>query len=183
MKIDAKNVTLKNGVTVILRSAKPSDAEALLGHLIITHTESYKNLNQSVAHWESVSVQTEEKILEDFESSAAKFMLIALHGEKIVGGLGLFGFGAEFVRKTASLGMSVQQAYANTGLGTALLEYALSCAHQAGFHRLELTVRTYNHAGIALYEKVGFERIGRLKDAAFIDGSFADEFSYQKILS
>ena len=49
-------------------------------------------------------------------------------------------------------------------------------------HRIQLSVRTINDAGIRLYEKVGFERIGTLKEVAFIEGQFYDEFSYQLIL-
>lgn len=182
MKVNSKTVSLKNGQKIILRSATASDAENLLKHLRTTHTESYKNLNQSAEHWNKVSVSDQEKILTDFESSQSKFMLIALHEERIVGGLGFVGYQAEFVKRSAGIGMSVQQAYCNTGLGTEIVKYMLSMAKEFKFHRVDLTVRTYNEPGIKLYEKAGFERIGLLKDAAFIDGEFVNEYSYQKIL-
>ncbi len=53
---------------------------------------------------------------------------------------------------------------------------------EAGFHRVELTVRTFNDSGIALYEKAGFKRVGLLKDVAFIDNAYVDEYLYQLIL-
>lgn len=78
--------------------------------------------------------------------------------------------------------MSIQKAYGGIGLGMEMMKYTLSLARQAGFHRIELTVRTYNEPGIALYEKAGFQKVGLLKDAAFIDNEFADEYLYQLIL-
>lgn len=109
-------------------------------------------------------------------------MLIALHEDRIVGGLGFVGHQAEFSAKNAAIGMSIQQAYCHSGLGSEMMNYMLSMAKEIGFHRVDLTVRAYNLAGIKLYEKVGFQRIGLQKDAAFIDGKFVDEYSYQLIL-
>ncbi|MES2803608.1 MAG: GNAT family protein [Bdellovibrionota bacterium] len=182
MKVESKSVTLKNGRQVILRSAAPSDAENILRHLRITHAESYKNLNQSVQHWNNFSASDEEKILADFENSAAKFMLVAFYEDRIVGGLGFWGYQAEFVKRSAGIGMSIQKEFCGSGLGTEMMNYTLVQAKQMKFHRIDLTVRTFNEAGIKLYEKVGFERVGLLKDAAFIDGEYVNEYSYQKIL-
>ena len=182
MKANAKNITLKDGRAIVLRSATPADAENMLKHLKISHSESYRNLNQSANYWDNVSVSDEEKILGNFESSPAQLMLIALHNDRIVGGLGFWGYGAEFVKYTAGVGMSIQKEFCGTGLGTAMMNMMLDEAKQAKFHRVELTVRTYNEAGIKLYENVGFERVGLLKDAAFIDGEYVSEYSYQKIL-
>lgn len=182
MKISSKTVALKSGQKIILRSATASDAENLLNHLRTTHAQSYQNLNQSPYYWNKFSIDNEEKVLTDFENSQSKFMLVSLHNDRIVGGLGFVGYQAEFAKRSAGIGMSIQQAYCNTGLGTEMMKYMLSMAKELGFHRVDLTVRTYNEAGIRLYEKVGFERIGLLKDAAFIDGEYANEYSYQKIL-
>jgi RimJ/RimL family protein N-acetyltransferase len=62
------------------------------------------------------------------------------------------------------------------------MQYALTQARELKFHRLELTVRTYNTDAIALYEKAGFQKIGLLKESAFVDGAFVDEYCYQLIL-
>ena len=181
MKVLDREVLLKNGKKVLLRSAMPVDAEKMLIHLRTTHTESYRNLNQSANYWSTVSIADEQKILSDFESAKNRFMLVAVYGEKIVGGLGFFGNQAEFTKHTAQIGMSIQQEFANSGLGTEMLKYTIMLAKEFAFHRIELTVRTYNAQGITLNEKVGFQRVGLLKDAAFIDGKFVDEFSYQLV--
>lgn len=182
MKISPKNVILKNGIEIVLRSAIPSDSKNILRHLRITHTESYKNLNQSPTYWANFSVSDEEKILADFEISPSKFMLVALHDDLIVGGLGLWGYQAEFTQRSASFGMSIQNKFCGSGLGTEMMSSMLVQAKKMGLHRIDLTVRTYNIAGIKLYEKLGFERVGLIKDAAFIDGEYVNEYAYQKIL-
>jgi RimJ/RimL family protein N-acetyltransferase len=183
MKIQTKEIDLKNGSKAVLRSAEPSDAAGLLNHLRVTHKEAYKNLNQPPEYWNGFSVDVEEKILADFESSNAKFMLIAAVDGAIIGGLGMVGMQGDFLRHNASLGMSIQQRFCNSGLGTEMMKYALEIGKDSGFRRISLTVRTQNAAGIALYEKVGFQRIGLLKEAAFIDNRYLDEYSYQIILS
>jgi ribosomal-protein-alanine N-acetyltransferase len=50
------------------------------------------------------------------------------------------------------------------GLGRALLTYLLKDAGAAGAQTMLLEVRPSNAAGIALYEQMGFKRIGMRKD-------------------
>lgn len=183
MKVKEKTISLKNGRVINLRSPTSDDAENLLQHLRITHAESYKNLNQSAEYWNGFSIAEEEKILADFESSKTKFMMTAFADKKIIGGLGFVGSHVEFLKNNASIGMSIQQSFCQIGLGTEMMKYALVLGRGFGFHRVDLTVRSYNTAGIALYEKVGFQRVGLLKDIAFVDGKYVDEYSYQIILN
>ena len=78
--------------------------------------------------------------------------------------------------------MGLEKEFHNLGLGTALLNYAIDISKKNKTHRLELTVRTFNESGISLYEKVGFRRVGILKDTAFIDNEFCDEYMYEMII-
>ena len=74
MKVNPKNIFLINGHEIILRSAWPSDAENMLKHLCITHTESYKNMNQSAEFWKKFPLSDQEKKITDFESSKSNCM-------------------------------------------------------------------------------------------------------------
>lgn len=150
MKFSSKTIKLKNGRDIVLRSVTPQDTENMLEHLKTTHTESYKNMNQSAEFWKNMSLADEQKILADFESSKSKFMLVAVSENRIVGGLGFVGYQAEFVKHSGQLGMSIQQAFANSGLGTEMMKYTIELAKGFGFHRIDLSVRTYNEPGIAL---------------------------------
>jgi RimJ/RimL family protein N-acetyltransferase len=63
-----------------------------------------------------------------------------------------------------------------------MMKHALEVGQKVGFRRISLTVRTHNTSGIALYEKVGFQKIGLLKEAALVDGQYMDEYFYEIIL-
>lgn len=182
MLIQAKEVKLKNGETLILKSPTPDDAQKLLNHLKNVFNQSYQNMNHPKNNWDNFPVEEEAKILTDFASSSSKFMISAFHGEKIVGNLGCFGMGGEFLKFNARIGMGLEKEFHNVGLGTKILNYAIENAKQNKIHRLELTVRTFNEAGIALYEKVGFRRVGILEETAFIDGKFCDEYMYEMLI-
>ncbi len=182
MLIPAKGVTLKSGKEVILKSPKPDDAQALLNHLKNVFNQSYQNMNHPKNNWENFPVEEEAKILTDFASSPSKFMISAFDGERIVGNLGCFGMGGEFLKFNARIGMGLDYDFHNVGLGTELLNYAIQKAKENKIHRLELTVRTFNEPGIALYEKTGFRRVGILKETAFIDEKFCDEYMYEMLI-
>jgi RimJ/RimL family protein N-acetyltransferase len=63
---------------------------------------------------------------------------------------------------TASVGMSVAQAWRGKGVGSALMQACIDWARGAGVHKLELQVFPHNDAALALYRKFGFEREGYL---------------------
>eukprot|EP00918_Siedleckia_nematoides_P046107 GHVU01101062.1.p1 GENE.GHVU01101062.1~~GHVU01101062.1.p1 ORF type:complete len:225 (+),score=10.17 GHVU01101062.1:383-1057(+) len=144
IKVNSKEIILKNNKKVVFRSPLSADAENLLNHLRITHTESYKKLSQSALYWNTFSVADEEKILADFETSKSKFIVTAFFEGRIIGGLGFVGGMAEFLKKNASIEMSIQQEFCNSGLGTELMKYTLVLGKKFGFHRVNLTVRTNN---------------------------------------
>jgi ribosomal protein S18 acetylase RimI-like enzyme len=57
------------------------------------------------------------------------------------------------------LAIFVLQAYQGAGIGTELLETTLGAAQQEGLDRIWLSVERWNRAAIALYKKIGFERV------------------------
>ena len=182
MIITEKEVKLKNDLSIVLRSPTPSDANLLLDNLQCVLHESYKNMNDPADHYDNFPIEEEIKILENFSNANDRFMISAFHLGKIVGNLGVVGNPKEISRHCANIGMGIRKEYQGVGLGYQLLKYAIEASRLQDFKRLELTVRTFNTAGVKLYEKVGFQRIGRLNKKVFIDGEFHDEFSYQLLL-
>ncbi|MFB6206934.1 MAG: N-acetyltransferase family protein [Haloglomus sp.] len=67
------------------------------------------------------------------------------------------------------LAIFVDSDYQNAGIGTQLIEALLGYGRESGVERVWLTVERWNDPAIALYQKVGFERIG--------DGSFELEMA------
>lgn len=78
--------------------------------------------------------------------------------------------------------MGIERKFCGIGLRSALFKHALNHAQKMKFYRIELTVRSFNEARIELYEEIGFERVGLLKDVAFINGRYYDEYMYQILL-
>lgn len=183
MLVVPKKIELKNQKQIVLKSPTPENSQLLLNHLKNVFHESYQNMNFAKNNWDNFPVEEEAKILAEFSSNPGKFMISAFDGDRIVGNIGCFGMGGEFLKHNARIGMGLEKEFHNLGLGTALLNYAIETAKQNNIHRLELTVRTYNDAGVALYEKVGFRRVGILKETAFIDDKFCDEYMYELLIS
>ncbi len=78
--------------------------------------------------------------------------------------------------------MAVRDDWQGRGVGTALMEAALDLADNwLGLTRVELTVYTDNAAGIALYEKFGFEIEGTHRRHAFRNGEYVDAYSMARL--
>lgn len=182
MLINLKRVFLRDGRSIDLRSPEPAEAALLLAHLRIVFRESYRNMNYPADHFDTFPEEKETEILQSFATSSNQFMISAFHGNQIVGNLGCFGKSGEFLKHSASIGMGINKEFCGAGLGTEMLEYAVESARRNGLHRLELTVRAFNLAGIKLYEKCKFEQVGRLKEVAYIDGEYLDEFYFERLL-
>lgn len=183
MKITEKEVSLKNGKKIIFRSPVAMDVTILLEHLKRIFREHYKNFNRPVEYWDTLPEEKEVKHIEDILFSQHSFMIAAFDADRIIGLLGVTANNAPFQKFSASLGMGVETEYQHTGLGTLMMNHCFEEAQTAGLHSLQLEVRTFNKAAIGLYEKVGFRRVGELKEVANIDGKFYDEYIYQKLLT
>ena len=180
MKIDAREVWLKDGEKLILRSPTPDEAETLLSHLKVMFRESYRNMNGPADRWDTFPVEKEREILEGFANDTWRFMISAFTKDgAIAGNLTCMGDQGAFQKHCATLGMGMLSQYQGRGLGNQLLQTAKFEAAKAGFRRLELNVRTFNKPGIALYEKIGFTRCGHLHEVALIDGEYFDEYVYE----
>jgi len=182
VRINERIVTIKDKQKLVLRSPEAKDAGNLLNFMRRLYRESYMNLNHPAGRYDSYTIEKEETILCDFLESNQKFMIIAEHDGVIIGQLGLVALGPSFTKYSAHIGMGVKQKYQERGVGNALLKYSLKSAKENHFHRIELTVRSHNYPAIALYEKYGFEKVGTLKENAFIEEKYYDDYLYQLIL-
>ena len=109
-------------------------------------------------------------------------ILVAEHGEQLVG----FLIGERGVRQRnrqrLGLVIGIVQASTGQGVGTQLFMAMEDWARQQGILRLELTVMTHNHAAVSLYQKCGFEIEGTMRRTMFIDGDYIDEYMMAKLL-
>ncbi|HVF34015.1 MAG TPA: GNAT family N-acetyltransferase [Candidatus Saccharimonadia bacterium] len=103
--------------------------------------------------------------------------LVAVRGRRIVGNALVFLRRGARLARLYSIVVSATERGA--GVGDRLLHRAEREARSAGADRIGLEVRTGNAAAIALYEREGYRRIGRVQ-GYYEDG--ADAYRYTKPL-
>lgn len=160
---------------ILIRASEPEDVPDL--------TEA---LNQPRAVWGTMqlpftSIATRRERLK--VTSASQTLLVAVIDGKVIGSLGLSRLEGRRSH-VGTFGMAVHDAYAGRGAGTALIAAAVEQADRwLNLRRLELTVWADNARAIALYERFGFEREGRMGDYAWRDGAYADAIAMARIRS
>ncbi|MCF1585706.1 GNAT family N-acetyltransferase [Tetragenococcus koreensis] len=89
------------------------------------------------------------------------------------------------LKKTKHIGyvvLGVLSKYSHKGIGTRLIDKALSWAKENTLHRVELSVVSENIPAVKLYKKMGFICEGIRKDSILLDGKFLDEYYMRKII-
>ena len=104
----------------------------------------------------------------------AMFSVVELAGGELAGEALLWAI--DLHNRTAHLGLSLRPTFRGRGLGAdvvlALCEYGFTVR---GLHRLQVDTLADNTAMIRAAERAGFVPEGRLRQAAWVDGEFADE--------
>ena len=160
---------------ITVRHTEPEDYEAL--HRIMGGPKALAGTLQlpfpSAERWRRRLAEPPEGL----------FSLVACAGEEVVGSLGLETSPTRpRMRHVGSIGMAVRDDWQGKGVGTALMRAALDLADNwLNLTRVELTVYTDNAAGIALYEKFGFEVEGTHRRYAFRNGAYVDAYSMARL--
>ena len=102
---------------------------------------------------------------------------------KYIGNCSLMGNAPSRYRHRASVGIALFQAYTGMGIGRKMLELLCEIAKEKGIEQLELEVVADNDRAIALYKKIGFEKMGTFPhNMKYKDGTYADAYWMVKIL-
>lgn len=115
-------------------------------------------------------------ILSGIESAAIR--LVALSQEenqaRVVGWCDIFPMEREGFTHRSKLGMGIHKDFRKRGIGTRLINEAISKAKAKGLERIELGVFASNAPAIKLYKKAGFVVEGVKKKARKLDGVYDD---------
>ncbi|HCV70985.1 MAG TPA: GNAT family N-acetyltransferase [Agrobacterium sp.] len=153
---------------VVLRATRLEDVEALTEMLNLPGVR-HGTLRQPF--------QTIEKTRKSIENRAPTDIVIVAewHG-KLVGNAGLYRrAGRQY--HVADLAMSVHDDFVGKGVGSRLLTALIDAADNwHDIRRIALNVFTDNLAALRLYEKLGFEREGTLRNDAYRDGKYVDAY-------
>lgn len=172
-KWEPKTYVLKNGQTLLLREAVPDDAPRVLAYLNRVGGESDNLLFGKDGF--PMPVERERAFLESQRKEEKSIMLAGFVGEELVS---ISSVNALTSRKRvahrAGVAISVGKPYWNQGVGRRAMETLIQFAKNCGLEVLQLEVRADNAPAIALYEKVGFEKMGLYKKFMKVDGQDFD---------
>lgn len=159
---------------VIIREALPEDAEKLIDYLNEIGGESNHLLHG--ANEFQITVEKEREFVTRIKNAKNECMLVGICNGEIVSVASLSGYVKKRVAHRGSLGVSVRKSYWNQGIGTKMIERLIAFAKSASICVIELEVKEDNENAIALYEKMGFEKIGRYKKYFCIEGMYYDAY-------
>lgn len=181
MFIDEEIMQL-NGREVLLRNARPEDAQTLIDFLRVACSETRYLMREP----EEVNLTIEQEInfIEEHNRSEQNLLiLVYVDGE--------YAGNCSFEAKTSSkrcmhrvdMGIALYQKYIGNGLGYILINRLIKMAKNCGFEQIELNVVEGNERAINLYKKVGFVEYGRFPNAnKYKDGTYSDTIWMMKYL-
>lgn len=110
------------------------------------------------------------------ETSKGYYNLVAVAGDRVVGMVSVETFPNRPRRKhVGAIGICVHDDWQGKGIGTALMRAIIDLADNwLNLRRLELEVYADKEAAISLYERMGFEVEGTLRQHAFRNGQYVD---------
>jgi phosphinothricin acetyltransferase len=82
----------------------------------------------------------------------------------------------------ADFSVYVERGHRGYGVGTMVLGRLIELARTLGYHKMVLAALTSNKAGVALYARAGFSRVGVYREQGQLDGRWVDVLVMEKIL-
>ncbi|MNO90920.1 putative acetyltransferase YhhY [compost metagenome] len=159
------------GMQYTLRSAITTDAE-VLSKLRVQIDGETENLDREPG--EAFINELGFKQLIDSDSEALRnLFLVAVMEDRIVGFSRCEGSALKRFAHKVEFGVCVLQDYWGYGIGNNLLAESMAWADANGIQKITLNVLETNDKAIKLYQKLGFEIEGTLKnDKILADGKF-----------
>lgn len=165
-----------NDKKLILRTAEVQDSERIINLLKKIDEETTFMLREPGEF--QLSIEQEEKLLQDMIDSKTSTLITAEYEGKIIGTCGINGNTRKRLAHTASLGIAIEKEHWGQGIGRKLMEAGIKWAKESGITRLTLEVDTDNYKAINLYIKLGFEIEGTHRnDKRMADGSYRSGYS------
>ena len=169
-----QNISLRDGSVITLRSLEKQDAGAAIFCLRKVSGET-EFLMREISECGMTLVQ-EEEIIQRKAESPRELLLGAFADGELIGMAGLNACGPfARVRHRANICLSLVRAHWGKGIGTAMMQALIAAAEQAGYEQLELDVVDNNVRALAMYQRFGFECVGKIPRAMkYQDGRMAD---------
>ena len=82
----------------------------------------------------------------------------------------------------ADFSVYVEREWRGKGVGRRLLDRLIELAREIGYHKMVLSTFPFNEPGVALYERLGFRRVGVYREQGMLDGKWVDTLIMEKLL-
>jgi phosphinothricin acetyltransferase len=82
----------------------------------------------------------------------------------------------------ADFSIYVERGWRGRGVGRALLDCLIERARALGYHKLVLAAFPSNQAGMRLYERAGFRKVGVYEEQGRLDGRWVDVVIMERLL-
>lgn len=173
MIFDDKKITLKDGTTAILKTPEIEDAEMLLNSIKTASNET-EFLSRIIEDWETVTVESEEKFINNVRESRNTLFIACYVDGVIAGNCDITFKTGSKTSHIATVGIALQKKYWNIGIGSAMFKELMKAAEKhKGTEIVDLEMIEGNNRAKSLYEKFGFEvisvkpKIFKLKDGTY----------------
>ncbi|WP_197057403.1 GNAT family N-acetyltransferase [Pontibacillus halophilus] len=162
----------KNGSLYTLRSAHPKDGKDVLNFTKTMLQEADYLITKPTEYL--VPLRREKRMIKQFMYARGRLFLLLFHETRLVGMLDLMNSSRKRLSHVADIGMSIDSAYQNLGLGRLLLQHARAWAEaHPTIEKLALEVFKQNEQAIHLYTSLGFVQEGEKKQAVKLeDGTY-----------
>lgn len=165
----------KSGRKIAIRYPKSDDLDELYRYAVaISNEDTFIRLNPK----EPATLAEEEEILASWikkNQQKTHLQLFAYDGKKLIGMIGVTLSGRR-QKHRATLGISIAKEHRNDGIGSKLIEHAITIAKkQWNISLITLTCMAINKRGLAVYKKLGFKQFGILPSAIEFQGNLIDE--------
>ena len=174
MRIKEEKYNL-NGKEVLLRNARPDEAQMLIDYLkTVTGETRFLMCGPEEVQY---TVEQEEDFIKSYNDSEHKLLILACIDGEYAGNCSFQGrTGNRREAHRAGIGIALFQKYTGQGLGKLMMRKLLEEAAAKGYEQAELTLVDGNTRAYRLYESVGFQECGRIPRAnKYEDGTYADD--------
>jgi len=173
-KIEPQEYELKNGEKLVIRTALPDDARALLEYAHVIFAEDLYNVT-TLGEFKK-SVEEEREWIQAHYDKPAHLALTGEVNGSLVGFLSFENGSRKRLAHQGTLHMGVLPQFRNKGIGTALLKSLIGWAKENHLiEKVTLEVFVTNEAAIRLYRKMGFLEEGRrVRHVKIADGKYVD---------
>ncbi len=164
---------------LILRALEPEDIDTLFA--VENDIRLWKYSNRNAPYSKQLLLNYLAAQDQDIFEARQQRLVLSTAAGIALGFVDLFDF--EPMHRRAAVGLVIFEAFRNKGYGTIGLQLLSVHAKQhLDLHQLYAHISVENTESIRLFENEGFKVVGLKKDWNFYEGSFHDEYTYQKIL-